>query len=141
MGKRKIFDEDEETKTLEEYMEESDKMLVIENTSISGVRLPPENEISIGMFLVPGENAISEELWKKVSKNPAIKIYVERQILINKGEGKARPILETLDSFHFQEAKNVVAKERDKKQLERWIRGTEDLQKRNICEAALNNMA
>ena len=109
---------------------DSNEKLVIVLTQPRGLDLPPfskgtEDEKK-GQTLAPGENAVSKDLWAFVENNPAIKKYMEVGFLINKGPGIAKPLVETLDSFNRTDGREVIRKEKDIEQLERWIKGTKD---------------
>ena len=119
---------------------EEDVSFVIENTTVRSIVLPPIGKKNMGQRMLPGENSVSANVWKQAEKNKAIKMFIHAGYLVNKGKGKARPILETLDGVSFQEAQRYVKKETDKSQMKRWAEGTETEHLKKMCEQKLGKM-
>lgn len=51
-------------------------------------------------MLIPGENDVDSTYWDKIKGNSAVKQYLACNILKNKGEGKAKPLIDSLDSLN-----------------------------------------
>lgn len=135
--KRNNIEVDEEDKDGKVIMEDN---LIIVNNEPRGIVLPPKNAKGVGITLLPGENSVSREEWDFVKKNPAIKQFINVGFLEDKGVGKARPILETLDGVTMEEARSYIKRERTKEQLNKWVSGTTSEYLRKLCEQRISKL-
>ena len=82
--------------------------LVIVVTKPQGVELPSVEAKQKGQRvepgyhpqkLIPGENDVDSDYWDKIKGNPAVKMWLACKILVNQGEGKAKPLIASLDTM------------------------------------------
>lgn len=90
-------------------------MIVIESTRPSAIFLPNSTK------LVPGENDVSEKVWEACKEHKAVKQLLLIGILIDKGKGKAKPLIEQLYTQPVEKARKVVAAVDDLKLLRVWL--------------------
>ena len=89
------------------------KNLVINVNRPSMVELPAcyvDGVSYPSLQMLPGENNVSEAQWRAAKSNPAIKIWIQCNILENKGVGKAKSLSEGLDALTQQEAETRITK-------------------------------
>jgi len=88
--------------------------LVIVNTEPRAIYLPPADvqdfDEARGLRLLPGENNVSSLLWEAIQSNPAVKIWVTQELLVNRGAGKAKPLADGLDNLTLAQAATQIAK-------------------------------
>lgn len=70
--------------------------------------------------LAPGENDVDSDYWNEVKGNPAVKQWLACKILTNQGEGKARPMIESLDSLNTDVALRHIARCENIQVLNDW---------------------
>jgi hypothetical protein len=122
------------------------EMVVVENTRASGIGLPGElspdgTTVNYGLRLLPGENDVPAEEWERVRKNKTVKMYLDQDILIDKGKGKAKKLTDGLDALEKHEALKQIAKCEAPKILENWYSKTEKINLRNKIQEKLAAIA
>lgn len=76
--------------------------------------------------LVPGENDVDSAYWDKVKSNPAVKMWLACELLVNKGEGKAKPLIESLDKLSPEVALRHIGRCETISVLNSWKESTDN---------------
>jgi hypothetical protein len=99
------------------------KKLVIKWKPANSFSLPPAaSELAAekqGLVLLPGENSVSESYWNEVKSNPSVKIQLRKKILINEGEGKAKPLARDFSALTIEEVEKMVGRLSDVESVEK----------------------
>lgn len=72
---------------------------------IEGTGVPEE---AAGKCLLPGENTVTEECWKKAIENPAVKIWLRNGELKRTGSGEASRTSHDWDSLTVARAADII---------------------------------